>query len=52
MAGRISFSARTVGLPQVPATNGTSPQLPAPAPLDVSANTTIHATLDGIFYTT
>jgi prepilin-type N-terminal cleavage/methylation domain-containing protein/prepilin-type processing-associated H-X9-DG protein len=51
MAGRISFSARTVGLPQVPSTSGTSPQPPAPAPLDVSGSTTIHATLDGIFYT-
>ncbi|NBO91867.1 MAG: DUF1559 domain-containing protein [Planctomycetia bacterium] len=51
VGGRISFSARTTGLPQVPNTSGTFPQPPAPAPLDVSGNTTIHATLDGIFYT-
>jgi prepilin-type N-terminal cleavage/methylation domain-containing protein/prepilin-type processing-associated H-X9-DG protein len=49
MGGRISFSARTTALPTAPNTSGTSPQLPAPAPLNF--NETIHATLDGIFYT-
>jgi prepilin-type N-terminal cleavage/methylation domain-containing protein/prepilin-type processing-associated H-X9-DG protein len=49
MAGRISFSARTNGMPTAPNTNGTFPQLPAPAPLNY--NETIHATLDGIFFT-
>jgi prepilin-type N-terminal cleavage/methylation domain-containing protein/prepilin-type processing-associated H-X9-DG protein len=48
MGGRISFSPRTNGMPTVPSTNGTFPQLPAPAPLNY--NETIHATLDGIFY--
>jgi prepilin-type N-terminal cleavage/methylation domain-containing protein/prepilin-type processing-associated H-X9-DG protein len=47
--GRICFSARTNGMPTVPNTNGTFPQLPAPAPLNY--NETIHATLDGIFFT-
>jgi prepilin-type N-terminal cleavage/methylation domain-containing protein/prepilin-type processing-associated H-X9-DG protein len=51
VGGRISFSLRTTALPQAPRTDGTFPQPPAPAPLDVSGNTTIHATLDGIFYT-
>ena len=48
--GRISFSARTTGgSPTAPLNNGTFPQLPAPVPLNY--NQTIHATLDGIFYT-
>ena len=51
VGGRISFSARTTALPQAPNTTGTSPQPPAPAALDVSGATTIHATLDGMFYT-
>ncbi|MFO0934967.1 MAG: DUF1559 domain-containing protein [Gemmataceae bacterium] len=49
VGGRISFSARRVGMPTVPAVDGTSPQLPAPNPLNY--NETIHATLDGVFYT-
>jgi len=51
VGGRISFSARTTALPQAPNTNGTSPQPIAPAALNVSGSTTIHATLDGMFYT-
>ena len=49
VGGRISFSARTVGMPTVPKTDGTYPQPPAPAAINYGE--TIHATLDGIFYT-
>lgn len=48
MAGRISFSPRTNGMPTPPNTNGIGPQPAAPAPLNY--NETIHATLDGIFF--
>ena len=50
VAGRISFSIRTTGgAGATPNTNGTFPQLPAPAALNY--NETIHATLDGVFFT-
>ncbi len=50
VGGRISFSARrTGGAGATPTVDGTFPQLPAPKPLNY--NETIHATLDGIFYT-
>ncbi len=49
VGGRISFSARTTAMPTAPNSSGTFPQLPAPTPLNY--NETIHATLDGVFYT-
>jgi prepilin-type N-terminal cleavage/methylation domain-containing protein/prepilin-type processing-associated H-X9-DG protein len=52
MGGRISFSARTTAVGSgTPASNGQSPQPVAPNALNTTGSMTIHATLDGIFYT-